>query len=179
MFWILSCLCLGLFSYAIFVHLKGHACDVCCKSCRSTFPQVQVYDWVWFMYMHEWMEQYSHHGLIVTHPQKLRGRSLNIRPTGLVAYHQAFSQSGVQASSGHPIADCWYIFLVYNAMGWKVTGHPIHPKCVFLDTQFWNPGQSRRLRALNCKSSSMFTRICVHFLFYRQNESECNSRTIT
>ena len=33
----------------------------------------------------------------------------------------------------------WY-FCVYNAMGWKGIGHPIHSKCAFLDTRFWNPG---------------------------------------
>ena len=39
----------------------------------------------------------------------------------------------------HPIADFGHpnihIF-VYDAMEWKRTGHPIHPKFVFLDTQF-------------------------------------------
>ena len=55
---------------------------------------------------------------------------------------QAFSQSpGVLF--GHPIADFGHpniqIF-VYNAMGWKGIGHPSHPKWVFLDNQFWNPG---------------------------------------
>ena len=45
----------------------------------------------------------------------------------------------------HPIADFGHpnihIF-VHNAMEWKGIGHPIHPKCVFWDTQFWNPGYS-------------------------------------
>ena len=59
---------------------------------------------------------------------------------------QAFSQRGVRASFGHPVADFFFytqisIFVcVYDAMGWKGIGHPIHPTCVFLDTQFWNPG---------------------------------------
>ena len=52
---------------------------------------------------------------------------------------QVFSQRGVRVSFGHPIADFGHpniqIF-VYNAMGWKGIGHPIHPKCVILDTQF-------------------------------------------
>ena len=53
---------------------------------------------------------------------------------------QAFSQRGVRVSFGHPIADFEHpnihIF-VYNAMGWKGIGHPIHHKCVF--SLFWTP----------------------------------------
>ena len=43
-------------------------------------------------------------------------------------------------SFGHPIADVGLpntsMFLCINAMGLKGIGHPIHPKFVFLDTQF-------------------------------------------
>ena len=56
---------------------------------------------------------------------------------------QAFSQRGIRVTFGHPIADFGHpnpYFFVYNAMRWKGIGHPILPKCVFLDTQFWNPG---------------------------------------
>ena len=55
---------------------------------------------------------------------------------GLLHQKQAFSQRG---DFGHLNL---HIFFVYNAMGWKGIGHPIHTKCVFLDTQFWNPGLS-------------------------------------
>ena len=49
-------------------------------------------------------------------------------------FNQAFSQRGVRVSFGHPIADFGHPNIhicVYNAMGWKGIGHPIHPKYAF------------------------------------------------
>ena len=49
------------------------------------------------------------------------------------------SQRDVRVSFGHPIADFGHTniyFFVYNAMGWKGSGHPIQPKCEFWTVNF-------------------------------------------
>ena len=50
---------------------------------------------------------------------------------------QGFSQRGVRVSFGHPSADFGHLnihIFVYNAIGWKGIGHPIH-----LNMYFWTP----------------------------------------
>ena len=72
-----------------------------------------------------------------------------------------------QVSVGHLIADFGHpnihIF-VYNAMEWKGFGHQIHPKCVFLDTQFWNPGYSP-VQGHNRHATPKFWSTVFYFLY--------------
>ena len=68
---------------------------------------------------------------------------------------------------GHPIAEFGHpnihISFVYNAMGWTGIGDPIHPKCIFLDTQFLNPG--KRNSVVTYKQSWVFISAALTLVF--------------
>ena len=74
-----------------------------------------------------------------------------LRHTESRLYPQAFSQRGVRVSFGHPFAEFGHpnihIF-VYNAMGCKGIGHPIHP-----NVYFWTPNFEILAKALDTPES--------------------------
>ena len=79
---------------------------------------------------------------------------------------QAFSQRGVRMSLDTLLLNLdtlISISFVYNAMGWTGIGDPIHPKCIFLDTQFLNPG--KRNSVVIYKQSWVFISAALTLVF--------------